>query len=62
MMVRFLGILKEKYPDILADWQRQYGGYKNNPRMGVTELIDRRYMPEDPEVEGYFKKLEEMGF
>src|SRR5581483_1105395 len=24
MMVRFLSILKEKYPDILADWQKQY--------------------------------------
>ncbi len=62
LMIRFLGILKEKYPDILADWQRQHEEDKNNPSMSVSELIDRRYMPEDSEVEGYLKKLEEMGF
>lgn len=62
LMIRFLGILKEKYPNILADWQRQHEEDKGNPRMSVSEMIDRRYMPDDPELRGYLKKLEEMGF
>lgn len=62
MMIRFLNILKEKYPDILADWQRQHDENKKNPRMSVSDLIDRRYMPDDPEIQEYLKKLEEMGF
>jgi hypothetical protein len=62
MMIRFLGILKEKYPDVLADWQRQHEENKKNPRMLVPDLIDRRHMPDDPGIEGYLKKLEEMGF
>lgn len=62
LMIRFLGILKEKYPDILAEWQRQYAADKNNPRMSVPELIDRRYIPQHPELDRYLKKLEEMGF
>ena len=62
MMVRFLGILKEKYPDILAEWQRQHDEDKKNPNMRVGELIDRQYIPQDPELEPHLKKLEEMGF
>ena len=62
LMMRFLAILKEKYPDILTDWQRQHEEDRNNPMMRVSELIDRRNMPEDPEIEGYLKKLAEMGF
>jgi len=62
MMARFLGILKEKYPDILSSWQKQHEENKRNPRMRVSELIDRRYMPNDPEIDEYLKKLEDMGF
>ncbi len=62
MMVRFLGILKERYPDILAEWQRQRDEDKKNPNMSVPDLINRSYIPEHPDLEPYLKKLEEMGF
>jgi len=62
LMIRFLGILKEKYPDILADWQTQHDEDKKNPSMRVSELIDRRHIPEHPELQGHLKKLQEMGF
>ena len=61
-MVRFLGILKEKYPNILAEWQRQRDEDKKNPSMSVSDLIDRRYIPEHPDLAPHLKKLEEMGF
>lgn len=62
MMIRFLTILKEKYPDILVDWQIQHEEKKNNPRISVSDLIDRKYMGDDPEIQVYLKRLEEMGF
>lgn len=62
MMVRFLGILKERYPDILAEWQRQREKDKETPNMSVSDLIDRRSLPEHPDLESHLKKLEEMGF
>jgi hypothetical protein len=62
MMVRFLGILKEKYPDILAEWKRQHDEDKKNPSMSVSDLIDRRYIPQHPDLELHLEKLEEMGF
>jgi hypothetical protein len=61
-MVRFLGILKDKYPDILADWQRQHDEDKSNPNMRVGEIIERKYIPDDPVLRPYLMKLEEMGF
>ncbi len=62
MMVRFLGILKEKYPDTLARWQKQHDEDNKNPNMSVSNLIDRRYIPEHPDLQPHLKKLEEMGF
>lgn len=62
LMVRFLGILKVKYPDILAEWQRQHDEDKKNPNMRVGELIEREYIPQHPDLEPHLKKLEEMGF
>jgi hypothetical protein len=62
LMIRFLGILKEKYPDILEDWRRQHQEDKDNPNMYVSELIDRKQIPDDPEIQRYLEKLEEMGF
>lgn len=61
MLARFLGILKEKYPDILAEWQRQRDEDKKT-NTSVAELFDRQYLPQDPELEPHLKKLEEMGF
>lgn len=62
MMVRFLGILKEKYPDILAEWQREHEERKKNPNMHVNEIIERKYIPQHPDFIPHLKKLEEMGF
>lgn len=62
MMVRFLGILKERYPDILAEWQRKHDEDKKNPMMSVSELIQREYIPEHPDLEPHLKKLADMGF
>ncbi len=62
MMIRFLSILKEKYPDILAEWQRQHDENKKNPNMLVSDLIDRSNIPDHPDVKPYLEKLEEMGF
>ena len=62
LMVRFLSILKEKYPDILLSWQRQHEEDKKNPRMRVGELIEREHIPQHSDLEPYLKKLEEMGF
>ncbi len=62
LMIRFLGILKEKYPDILADWQRQHDENKRNPKKVVGEMIERKYIPKDPDLDLHLKKLEEMGF
>lgn len=62
MMIRFLGILKEKYPNILAEWQRQRDEDKKNPGTSVSDLINREYIPQDSELEPYLKRLEEIGF
>ena len=62
LMIRLLGILKEKYPDILADWQRQHDEDKQNPSMRVAEMIEREYIPQHPDLEPHLKKLEEIGF
>lgn len=62
MMVRFLGILREKYPDILAEWQRQHDEDKKNPNMQVGEIIEREHIPQHPDLEPHLKKLEEMWF
>tara|TARA_Y100000031_G_scaffold154518_1_gene202461 strand:- start:54 stop:1157 length:1104 start_codon:yes stop_codon:yes gene_type:complete len=62
MMVRFLGILKEKHPDILAEWQQRHDEDKMNPNISVGEIIERKYIPEHPDLEPHLKKLEEMGF
>lgn len=61
-MVRFLGILREKYPDILADWQRAHDEHARDSMRSVSELIDRKYIPDDPELVPYLKQLEKMGF
>ena len=62
MMIRFLSLLKEKYPDVLTSWQKQRGEEKKDPRTSVPDLINREYIPRHPDLEPYLKKLEEMGF
>lgn len=61
-MIRFLSILKEEYPAILSDWQRQHDEDKKQPNLTVYEPIRRDYVPDSPELGVYLKKLEEIGF
>jgi len=62
MAVRFINILKDKYPNILTDWQKKHDEYKKNPNIAVSEIIDRKYIPDNPDFEYHLKKLSEMGF
>jgi len=62
MMVRFLGILKEKYPDILDGWQKNINELKKDPNMYITDLIDRENIPKHPDLEPHLEKLAKMGF
>lgn len=61
-IIRFLGILKNKYPDIIAEWKNKHEEDKANPMVSVSDLIERSRIPKIPEFEPYIKKLEEMGF
>lgn len=62
MLVRFLGILKEKYPDILAEWQRDRDERRKNPNERVGEIVERKYIPQHPDFVPHLTKLEKMGF
>ena len=62
MMVRFITILKEKYPEILAEWKRYDEEERKDPNIVVGEIIDRKYIPKHEDLELYLKKLEELGF
>lgn len=63
MMVRFLTILRDKFPEILKDYKRAYAEREANPRIGQSPVIDRRYTQVDhPDLAPHFKKLEELGF
>jgi hypothetical protein len=62
LMTRFLRILKDNYPDILADWQRQHDEDKDDPNVRVGEIIDRRDIPKHPDLEPYLEELSRLGF
>lgn len=62
MMIRFISILQDKYPEILIAWRQQQDKHKKDPRIFVLELINRNYIPKHSDLESYLKKLEEMGF
>ncbi|PIP65784.1 hypothetical protein COW95_00015 [Candidatus Peregrinibacteria bacterium CG22_combo_CG10-13_8_21_14_all_49_11] len=63
IMVRFLTILQEKFPDILEDWKRGYAEREANPSISQTPPIDRSSMQTNhPDIAPHLKRLEEMGF
>ncbi len=63
MMIRFLTILKEQFPEILNDWQREYQKGEKDPNISQSPLIDRSDMQvENSELKPYLAKLKEMGF
>ena len=62
-MIKFLTILKEKFPGILEEYKRTYQEIKTKQKVSISPLIDREYMEVDhPEIAPLLKKLEEMGF
>lgn len=63
MMIRFLHILQERYPEILADYRRAFDERAANPRVSQSPLIHRQYIPVDhPDLKPYLDTLAEMGF
>lgn len=63
MMVRFLTILRDKFPEILEDYKRGYAEREANPRINQDPLINRKYIQTDhPDLAPHLKKLEELGF
>lgn len=62
MMVRFLGILQDRYPEILRAWKSEREEAQQDPTIVVPDFIGREYIPEDPDLEPHLNKLEEMGF
>ena len=63
MMVRFLTILRDKFPEILEDYKRAYAEREANPRIRQIPVIDRRYIQVDhPDLAPHLEKLEKMGF
>jgi hypothetical protein len=62
MVVRFLHIMKDRYPNILSQWQKQHEENKKNPNMRVLEMVERSYIPQSLKFEPYLKDLEEMGY
>ncbi len=63
MMIRFLTILQDKFPEVLEDWKHAYQRKEEDPRITQSPLIDRRYIEtENPEIKPYLEKLEAMGF
>ena len=63
MMVRFLTILQDNFPEILEDYKRVYAEREADPRISQSPIIDRRYMQIDhSELAPHLKKLEEMGY
>lgn len=61
-MIRFLRILEQRYPEILASWKQLHEERKNNPMMSVPELINRKSIPQHPDLAPHLKELEAMGY
>lgn len=63
MMIRFLTILQNKFPEVLEDWKKAYQRKEEDPRITPSPLINRKYMEiENPEIKPYLTQLEAMGF
>ena len=63
MMIRFITILKDKFPEILENWQKKYQEKENDPSICQTPPINREYIPSDiPELSGYLSELKKLGF
>jgi hypothetical protein len=63
MMVRFLTILRDKFPEILEDYKRAYAEKEADPRISQSPIIDRRYIQTDhSDLAPQLQKLEELGF
>lgn len=63
MMVRFLDILGNKFPEVVEAYQKRDVEIQADPTVFRPPIIDRRYIQtENPELKPYLAKLEKMGF
>lgn len=63
MMLKFLTILQEQFPEVISDWKRERQEREKNPKMNQAPLIDRKSIQtENLELRTYLTKLESMGF
>lgn len=63
MMVRFLTILRDKFPKILEEYKRAYAEREANPRIRQSPIIDQRSIQiNHPDLAPYLQKLKELGF
>lgn len=63
IMIKFIGILKNKFPEILENYKKRDAEIQANPHVSRSPVINRKYMEtENPEIKQYLEKLEEMGF
>jgi hypothetical protein len=63
MLIRFLTIMNLHYPKLLQRWKDQLEEHRENPRIEVSELVDRDNWPtEDQEINNYINTLEQMGY
>jgi len=62
-MVRFLSILKQKFPHVLENWKKWYEQWEADSNISNVSLIDRSsYDTNNLEIEQYLKQLEKIGF
>ncbi len=61
-MVRFLQILKTKYPEIVEDYWTEYNRREADPRCRQNPLIDRNYIPDHQDLKPHLAELERLGF
>lgn len=63
MMIRFLSILKNRFPQILNEWKQEFNKREADPRVSQRPLIDRSSIDvQHPNLIGYLSELEKMGF
>lgn len=63
MMIRFLSILKNRFPQILNEWKQEFDKREADPRVSQRPLIDRSSIDvQHPDLVSYLSELEKMGF
>ncbi len=61
-IIKFLQLLQNKYPAILDEWKNQREELMKTRNISFSEFVDRKHIPDDPELKEYLVQLSEMGF